>query len=129
MNFTYTKQEKLKSRKLIKQLFEDGKAISIFPLRLIYLQLEHESSLPIQASVSVSKRNFKLAVDRNRIKRLMREVYRINKPFLYEHISEKYIFMFIYLGKEEVLCAKLDRKMKDLIHAFLHKTKNNWIEK
>ena len=121
MQFTYNKYEKLKSRKLIKQLFEEGKAISVFPLRLIYLKKEHTSKSPIQASVSVSKRNFKLAVDRNRIKRLMREVYRLNKPQLYENVTNKYLFMFIYLGKKEIEYKKLDKKMKETINLFLNK--------
>ena len=122
MDFTYNKYEKLKSRKLIKQLFENGKAISIFPLRLIYLKIEHDGKFLLQTGVSVSKRNFKLAVDRNRIKRMMREVYRLNKNILYKSLDEKYIFMFIYLGKSEINYKKLDDKMKTLIKTFLNKT-------
>jgi len=122
MQFTYNKHEKLKSRKLIKQLFEDGKAVTVFPLRLIYLKKDFEAKNPVKTSVSVSKRNFKLAVDRNRIKRLMREVYRLNKPFLYKNVSDKYIFMFIYLGKEEIPYQKLNDKMIKIINLFLKNT-------
>jgi ribonuclease P protein component len=121
MQFTYNKQEKLKSRKLIKQLFEDGKALTVFPLRLLYLDIEHSSNQPIQASVTVSKRNFKRAVDRNRIKRLMREAYRLNKPFLYENVSENYIIMFIYLSKKEEKYNVFDEKMKAIINLFVKK--------
>jgi len=121
MQFGYNKYEKLKSRKLIKQLFEDGKAISVFPLRLIYLKTNHDGKYLLQTGVSVSKRNFKLAVDRNRIKRMMREVYRLNKAKFYNNISEKYIFMFIYLGKKEMDYHKLDKKMNELIDSFLNK--------
>ncbi len=121
MNFTYNKHEKLKSRKLIKQLFEDGKAISIYPLRLIYLKVEHESDFLLQTGVSVSKRNFKLAVNRNRIKRMMREVYRLNKNMLYKSLDDKYIFMFIYLGRTETDYNKLNDKMKKLMQTFLSK--------
>lgn len=121
MKFTYNKHEKLKSRKLIKQLFESGKAVTVFPLRMIYLQMDHESKAPIQAGVSVSKRNFKLAVDRIKIKRLMREVYRLNKHELYENTSDKYIMMFIYLEKKEIPYSKLDEKMKTIMTAFLKK--------
>ncbi|MEE9349265.1 MAG: ribonuclease P protein component [Flavobacteriaceae bacterium] len=122
MQFAYNTYEKLKSRKLIKHLFEDGKAVTIFPLRLIYLKKDFDTKNPIKTSVSVSKRNFKLAVDRNRIKRLMREAYRLNKPFLYENVSNKYIFMFIYLGKEEIPLKKLNGKMKELISLFIKKS-------
>ena len=125
MNFTYNKYEKLKSRKLIKQLFESGKAISVFPLRLIYLKIEHDGKFPLQTGVSVSKRNFKLAVHRNRIKRMMREVYRLNKDILYKSLDEKYIFMFIYLGKSEIDYNKLNEKMKTLMKTFISKTKKH----
>lgn len=121
MQFGYNKYEKLKSRKLIKQLFEDGKAISVFPLRLVYLKTNHDGKYLLQTGVSVSKRNFKLAVDRNRIKRMMREVYRLNKSKFYNSINEKYIFMFIYLGKKEMDYHKLDKKMNELIDSFLNK--------
>lgn len=122
MNFTYNKYEKLKSRKLIKQLFESGKAISVFPLRLVYLKVEHDGNFLLQTGVSVSKRNFKLAVHRNRIKRMMREAYRQNKNTLYKSLDEKYIFMFIYLGKSEIDYNKLNNKMKILMKTFISKT-------
>ncbi|MBP9745648.1 MAG: ribonuclease P protein component [Saprospiraceae bacterium] len=77
------KREKLKSRKIIKSVFEYGQAITIPPIRVIYqlAKVESESALP-KFSVSVSKRNFANAVQRNRIKRLLREVYRLNKTLL-----------------------------------------------
>jgi ribonuclease P protein component len=118
MQFTYKKQEKLKSKKLIKLLFEEGKKISVFPIMLLYLQVKHDSNYLVQAGVTVSKKNFKSAVDRNRIKRLLRETYRLNKPFLYEKLENKYIFMFIYLGKKELKYQLLDEKMKAVLDQF-----------
>jgi len=125
MQFTYTKQEKLKKRKLIKALFENGKAATIFPLRVIYLKLEHPGDFPVQASVSVSKRNFKLAVKRNRIKRLMREAYRLNKHILYDNLQDKYIMMYIYLAKEEEPFQVIEKKMQKLMQKFLSKIEDN----
>lgn len=120
MQQTFKKQEKLKKRKLIEQLFNEGKSISAFPVKLIYLELEHNSPYKIQAGVSASKRNFKKAVDRNRIKRLLREVYRKNKYLIYEsEHTKKHIFMFIYLGKRELDYHSLEDKMKVLIKKFL----------
>ncbi len=120
MRSTFKKEEKLKKRKLIGKLFAEGKSLSAFPLRLIYLQIEHDSPYKIQAGVSVSKRNFKRAVDRNRIKRLMREVYRKNKYLLYEsEHTKKHIFMFIYTGKKEEDYLMLEKQMKRLINKFL----------
>lgn len=120
MRSTFKKEEKLKKKKLIGQLFAQGRSLSAYPLKLIYLQTDHDSPYKIQAGVSVSKRNFKKAVDRNRIKRLLREVYRKNKYLIYEsEHTKKHIFMFIYVGKKEESYAVLEEKMKQLINMFL----------
>jgi len=120
MQQTFKKQEKLKKSKLIEQLFNEGKSITLFPIKLIYLELDHNSPYKIQAGITASKRNFKKAVDRNRIKRLLREVYRKNKYLIYEsEHTKKHIFMFIYLGKKELDYHSLEDKMKGLIKKFL----------
>ena len=76
MNNTLGKKERLKSQKLIGRLFEEGISIKIFPFRLIYIVTEKPL---LQSSFSVPKRNFKKAVDRNRIKRLIKEAYRLER--------------------------------------------------
>ena len=121
MRFTLNKQEKLKSKKLIEQLFAEGKSVSNYPLKLIYLEVDHMSSFPIQAGVSVPKRRVNLAVNRNRIKRLMREVYRKNKHVIYESINNKYIFMFLYLDEKEHNYVFIEEKMVNLLEKFLKK--------
>ncbi|WP_397445118.1 ribonuclease P protein component [Polaribacter sp. R77954] len=127
MKFTLGKQERLKSKKLIDQLYKKGKSIKVFPFRMVYLQTEHTSSYPAQVGVSVAKRNFKKAPDRNRLKRLMRETYRLQKATVYENVSEPYIFMISYIGKEEKTYQELHAKMNSLLHLFIEKvnyTKN-----
>lgn len=119
MKFTLGKQEKLKSKKLIQLLFVEGNQLKFFPLKLLYVQTEHTSSFPIQAAFSVPKRNFKKAVERNRIKRLMREVYRKEKPFVYQSTKKPHIFMFIFMGTKEPNYLLLEEKMKLLLHKFL----------
>ena len=120
MRQTFNKLERLKSKKRIEQLFTDGKSLKAFPLKLIFLQLEHDSPVLIQAGVSVSKRNFKSAVDRNRIKRLMREAYRKNKEIVHgSEDTKKHIFMFIYQGKKEPTYEQIEQKMKELLTKFL----------
>jgi len=121
MRFTFNKQEKLKSRKLIERLFTEGKSISCYPLKLIYLKVEHDSNFTVQAGVSVAKRKVNLAVNRNRIKRLMREAYRKNKHLIYEGIKFKYIFMFLYLDEKEQKYVFIEEKMINLIEKFLKK--------
>lgn len=122
MQETYKREEKLKKNKLISQLFTGGSSVSAFPIKLIYLELEHDSPFKIQAGVSVSKRNFKRAVDRNKIKRLLREAYRKNKHLIYEsEHTKKHIFMFIYVGKKELEYSILDAKMISVLDKFLRK--------
>ena|SRR5690606_16999087 len=100
MDYKFSKEEKLKSRKLIEKMFTEGKTVSKYPLKLIYIQTELKDEIMIQAGVSVSKRNFKRAVDRNKIKRLMREAYRLNKNLIFNTIQFPYALMFLYIGKE-----------------------------
>lgn len=125
MRNTFRNEEKLKKKNLITELFASGKSVSVFPLKMIYLQYDHESPYKIQAGVSVSKRNFKSAVDRNRIKRLMRESYRKNKYLIYNNEdTKKHILMFIYQGKNEVKYELMEEKMIQLIEKFLQKQKS-----
>ena len=99
--------ERLKSRKLIEQLFKEGKTFSVFPLR-IYFVVEPiaNKKLPmanLQFGVGVSTKNFKKAVDRNRVKRLIREAYRLQKNELKNKLKLNKMHMnlfFIFTGKE-----------------------------
>jgi len=122
MRFTFKKEEKLKSKKLIEKLFEKGNSISEFPLRMIYLKIDHTTDYLVQATFSVSKRKFKKAVDRNRVKRLMRESYRKHKHTLYQNIEEKHILMFTYLDEKEHKYVDIEEKMIHLLMKFLQKT-------
>ncbi|WP_196887184.1 ribonuclease P protein component [Aureivirga sp. CE67] len=121
MKFTFRKEEKLKSKKLIEKLFAEGEHVKSFPLRMIYVKADHDYEKIFQVGVSVSKRNFKKAVDRNRIKRLMREAYRLNKHLLEKEITEKYVCMFIYTGRDEWKYAELESKMVKVMHKFIEK--------
>jgi ribonuclease P protein component len=85
--YSYNKTEKLKSRKVLNELFTKGKSFSVFPVKLFYTIAEDDQT--IKAGVGVSARNFKKAVDRNRIKRLLRECYRLNKLSLHTAVAAK----------------------------------------
>ena len=118
MNYRYSKAEKLKSKKLIEALFTEGRSVKSFPLRLVYLPcILPEEGVMIQAGVSVSKRNFKRAVSRNRIKRLMRESYRLHKHQI-DVTDKTFAKLFIYTGREEVSQQDLHKTMIKLIHRF-----------
>lgn len=118
MNFRYPKTEKLKSRKTIELLFTEGKSLSVFPLKLFYLPLPEDEKEPLKMAVSVSKRNFKSAVKRNRIKRLLRECYRLNKHIFVEKTAKKYACLILYTGKEEPDFHQLQKTTKRLFEKF-----------
>lgn len=119
MSFKYSKKDKLKSKKLIEQLFNEGNAVTVYPLRLVYLKTEHEDDSALKTGVSVSKRLHKTAVARNRIKRLVREAYRLNKPLYFNNSSVSYAFMILYLSKDGTTFDKIDHSMKLLFKKFL----------
>jgi ribonuclease P protein component len=102
--YTLHKGERLKKRNAIEHLFQKGKTFGLFPLRIYYLLTEEgeKDDAGLKAGFSVSKRHFKKAVDRNRIKRLVREAYRLQKLPLQNGLkdgSSLHLF-FIYTGKE-----------------------------
>jgi len=121
MKFTFNKKERLKSQKLIEKLFDEGKSITVFPLRMLYLKTDHDDGSTIKTSVSVSKRNFKKAVQRNRIKRLLREAYRLNKPEYFNNITTSYALMILYIGKDATDFDSINAKLKLLLSSFLEK--------
>lgn len=122
MRFKYSKKDKLKSKKLIEHLFNEGKSVTAYPLKLIYLKTEFDDGSLLKTGVSVSKRLHKTAVARNRIKRILREAYRLNKPLYFNNSSTSYAFMILYLSKDGTTFEDIDNKMKLLFEKFLNKT-------
>lgn len=118
LKFTFNQKEKLKSKKLIEKLFTEGKSVSVFPLRLVYLPTVFDDGVLVKTGVSVSKRHFKTAVDRNRVKRLMREAYRLNKAVHFNNLTSSYAFMILYIGKDKPTLAEMETKMKQLFEKF-----------
>ncbi|GEQ84898.1 ribonuclease P protein component [Patiriisocius marinistellae] len=109
MSFKFPKQEKLKSRKVISQLFAEGKSYSKFPIKVLYLPADEADVTKV--TFAVPKKNFKKAVSRNRIKRLLREAYRLNKTEYLEINGKKFVLLFIYLGKDEFEFKKVQKAM------------------
>lgn len=100
---TYGKKDKLKSRKLIDKIFSEGQVVKAYPFRLHFLLHDEQALSTLQAAVSVSKRHFKKAVDRNRVKRLMREAYRLQNEELKSaaaHSKSNLAMMLIYNSRE-----------------------------
>jgi ribonuclease P protein component len=119
MNFTYPHHEKLKSKTTIDLLFLDGKSVSKYPLRLVYVENPETNAELLKMGVSVSKKYFKKAVDRNYFKRVLRETYRLNKHILLENTEKKYAFMFFYQTKERLEYAEIEQKTKQLFQKFI----------
>ncbi|MBG6186844.1 ribonuclease P protein component [Flavobacterium sp. CAN_S2] len=119
MNFTYPKNEKLKSKITIGLLFTEGKSVSKYPLRLVYKAGSLNESEKIKMGVSVSKKNFKKAVDRNYFKRVLRETYRLNKHLLIDNLDQPYSFMFFYQTKDRLTYEEINTKTIQLFEKFL----------
>jgi len=127
MSYSFPASRKLKSEKIISRLFQEGKPLFKYPIRLVYLtDANNESLEPIQYTVSVPKKRFKRAVDRNLLKRRMREGIRLNQHSLtLDHIEDSYLaIMMVYISDKvepstvihrsiEKIMAKLQREITD----------------
>ena len=128
MKFTYPKNEKLKSKITIDLLFSKGKSVSKYPLRLVFVESDYgipeDSDQKLKMGVSVSKKYFKHAVDRNYFKRVLRETYRLNKHILIDNLDKKYAFMFFYQTKDRLTYEEINTKTIQLFERFVSQLKN-----
>ncbi|WP_309608547.1 ribonuclease P protein component [Flavobacterium sp.] len=135
MSHTYPKNEKLKSKIIIDSLFSDGKSVSKYPLRLVYIPIDvinfkyfDGTNSSIKIGVSVSKKYFKKAVDRNYFKRVLRETYRLNKHLLLDNMSKPYAFMFFYQTKDKLSYQEINEKTIKLFEKFIESQKTEIVE-
>ena len=129
--FTLGKKERLKRRKIIDQLFSEGKAIHAQPLRVTYKLYRNTLDSPLQAGFSASSRQFKKAIDRNRIKRLLREAWRLQKNSLQEKLAleQKQLAVFIiYTGRELPTFAVVKEQMAVILNKLLKRVNADRIE-
>ncbi|WP_300569346.1 ribonuclease P protein component [Flavobacterium sp.] len=119
MKNTYPKHEKLKSKTTIDLLFSEGKSVSKYPLRLVFAPIALEEGEKIKMGVSVSKKYFKKAVDRNYFKRVLRETYRLNKQLLLENMDKPYALMFFYQSKDRLSYEEINEKTIQLFEKFV----------
>jgi ribonuclease P protein component len=115
--FTYPRKQKLKSRKLLGKLFQSGKSLNAFPIKLIYQTNSPFVGETLMAGVGASSRNFKKAVDRNRIKRLLRESFRLEQAILQNGLplDRQWQLFFIYTGKDLPDAGLIQNKMQFLM--------------
>ncbi|MGI9526278.1 MAG: ribonuclease P protein component [Weeksellaceae bacterium] len=117
MRYTLGKKESLKSKKYFDALFAQGSSVKRYPIRAIFIAYNQDNfpeyQIPnvSQVAFSVPKKRFKRAVDRNRIKRQMREAYRLNKFLL----DENYAIIFVYLAKEEMTSIQISEAITQIL--------------
>ena len=117
---TFRKQERIVSDLLIETLFEKGNSQSLnaYPLRAVFLKTEHrEGCAPVQLLISVPKKKFKYAVDRNRVKRQIREAYRKNKSLLEGTTEEGKMLLIaiIWLSDKHFATKEVEKKVVSLL--------------
>ncbi|MBT8236099.1 MAG: ribonuclease P protein component [Bacteroidia bacterium] len=116
MCFKFTKNERLKSKKLFQSVFDNGKVITAYPLKISYLPISDTSIHKSQISVLVGKKKFKSAVRRNRVKRIIREAYRLNKHLIFNNIEGKYAFLILYIGDDLPTVETVEKAMVSLFN-------------
>jgi len=131
-NFTYQKKDKLKSRKQTQFLFSNGKAITIHPIRLIYTIEKEEPGIfsngLLQAGVGAPSRHFRKAVQRNKVKRLLREGYRLEKPDFMNLVSltnSRLNLFFLYVDANVQSQQQIQATIKLLLQKLADKLKSN----
>lgn len=120
---TFRKAERLCSRLAIENLFSgEGKSISSYPLRVVFIPVENTEAPAVQVLISVPKRHLKHAVDRNRVKRLIRESYRKNKYILTETLGDKQMHVaFLYQSSKILSYQEMESKVKNLLQRIVEK--------
>jgi ribonuclease P protein component len=116
MSFEFPSEQRLKSRKTITHLFTKGSGFMAYPFRVMWCRQDESAKSSLQMAVSVPKRNFKHAVDRNLLKRRSREAWRLHKADLPTHPDKKNIaFMLIYVAKEKLSYQDIERGIEKTI--------------
>ena len=123
---TFGKEERMASRLLIETLFDNGgsRAAAAFPLRVVYRLVERkQGSAPAQLLVSVPKRRLKRAVDRNRVKRQIREAYRHHKQILWEQIpdGQQALVALIWLSDKHCPTNEVERRVAGLLQRIVNR--------
>ncbi len=120
-SLTFRKEERLKSKKLIQKLFSEGNSFFVFPFKVFYLPENASPTYPVQILITVPKRRFKRANKRNLIRRRIKELYRLKKPYFYTHLpqNKKYSVTLIYssdrIPETDFLNTRMDAVIDGLI--------------
>src|ERR1700742_715291 len=117
--YTFTKEERLCNKKLIEQLYHNGSSFLCYPFKASWLSVDMPVQFPAQILFSVAKKRYKHAVDRNLLKRRMREAYRLNKQMhLYDLLNngnKQIVVSIAFIGKEIAPYDFIEKKMLKLL--------------
>jgi ribonuclease P protein component len=120
--YTFNKEERLCSRKYLDLLFKNGSSFLLYPFRVSYLSIQADANYPVQVVINVPKKRFKRAVDRNLLKRRIREVYRLNKQEKFYSLlpedNQLLLFSIQYVGKNIYEFNFLQKKLLGVFNRF-----------
>jgi ribonuclease P protein component len=114
LHHTFTVSERLKGKKLFDALFTSGQSVNKYPITAVFKEMVFRDRMPARTGFSVPKKKFKKAIDRNRLKRRMREAFRQNKHGLYDRLTKnkkQISIVFVYTGKEAVSYSDINEKI------------------
>ncbi|MDR2816790.1 MAG: ribonuclease P protein component [Proteiniphilum sp.] len=129
--FGFTKKERITGEKRIEALFAQGASFMSYPFRVVYLETAQNGAMPLSILISIPKKRIKSAVDRNRMKRLAREAYRLNKHlFLYRESAENghLDVAFICVADKQCDYATVEKGMRKAMGELNHRIEENSAE-
>lgn len=125
---TFKKYERLRSAKRIEMVVKQGYCLFVYPFRIVFLPASLSADTPAQVAFTVPKRIFRHAVDRNKIKRLTREAYRLQKNEFYQALNQHTIalhILFIYTGKQVEPAAFIFNRMQKALERIIKQVSDN----
>ena len=128
MQFTLTQKERIKSKKQLNRLFGEGHSFFVYPFKVLYLLENDCDEKQVKMLITVSKKKFKKAVERNKIKRLAREAFRKNKLLLNDSLSENHQCMslgLIYTGETILPYQEIERKLILILQRLIKRGETN----
>ena len=123
MSQSFHKTERLKSKIIFDELLASGSTVKKYPFILVWKKLNSDQIYPIRIAFSVSKKRFPLAVDRNEMRRKIRETYRLKKSDIYANLKNNYAVLLIYTPKEKIKRDLLNNKLTLVFERFIDDVK------